>query len=565
MDQNNLQPESSNDLPESKFDLLLQLYLEGHAQAKDIEMLNTYLKNESFIKRLVENCKQEQLVREIICSEAVQEKDLQDWNILQEFALQEDIAPVIELEKTTQDTPVAQYHPAKLPKSADNRKMSVMSLIATAAIVFLVIYIKINPLEPGIKAARLTEAFKTQWAGKVQELPQGSSIFENEVLCLNSGIIELQTENDVNIIIEGPSEFQFKNNREINLNYGHLYSKVREKGSGFMVRTADALIVDLGTEFSVKAGKNAGSTEIQMYKGSAAISGNSTYIKPEIITSGNAISVSSQGELKNIPFSKQGVLDRTISAYEKKVSQLNAMVYHTYNEKNSWVNNYIGRLPTPSNFTYSNTLITEPQSGESVIDYTALFFYNEPGHSYASCADMPVFESGSFTIAIWFKANQKVQANTKQFLASRYDQQTNTGWRIGLLDNRPFMRISDYSSGNTFQHWQSHPEQIDDQWHSLVMVIDREKNKFSCYLDGKSEKWQLADASQLSMQDSEYNRDNINDTISDRVKLVNSSPFYLGIRSNMMCQFEGWIYDIAIWDKALPSKDIREIYTKFPQ
>ncbi|MBN2064331.1 MAG: FecR domain-containing protein, partial [Sedimentisphaerales bacterium] len=408
------------------------------------------------------------------------------------------------------------------------------------------------------------EAFKTEWAGKVQELPQGSSIFENEVLCLNSGIIELETENEVNIIIEGPSEFQFKNNREINLNYGHLYSKVKAKGSGFMVRTADALIVDLGTEFSVKVGKNSGSTEIQMYKGLAAISGTSSENKPEIITSGHARSVTSQGELKTIPFSKAGVLNRTISAYEKKISELNALLYHTYNNKNSWVNNYIGRQPIGSDVSYSNTLITEPLSGKSIIDYTALYFIEENGNSYVSYNTFPVFESGSFTVAIWFKANQKVHGNTKQFLASRYDQQTNTGWRIGLLDNRPFMRISDYTGGQKFQYWQSHPEQIDEQWHSLVMVIDREKHKFNCYLDGKPDKWQLANANQLSNQDSEYNREKIDDSLPDSAKLVTPEPLYLGIRSNMMCQFEGWIYDIAIWDKALTSADIEEIYTKFP-
>ncbi|MBN2063364.1 MAG: FecR domain-containing protein [Sedimentisphaerales bacterium] len=553
----------------NRFDMLLQVYLDGSISDQEGSELAGYLRQDgSYIRRFVLACKQEQLVYEIVSSVGgeLSCSAVSEFAILHEFAEYEDNAPCVERKQAPVESRVAEL-PVRKVQPRQN-KISILSLMATAALIFLVVYVRMNPLEPEIRAALLADEFRTVWSGQVKNLQKGNYIFQEETISLAQGIIKLQTDRDVTVIIEGPAEFSFRSNTELALNYGHIYSKVMKQGAGFTVKTPNAMIVDLGTEFSIKVGREEHTTEVQMYNGSAVISNSKDENSREIIKTGSARAIDSQGVMVDIPFDTSGVLDRTLSGYEKRLAELQVSTYCTFNDKVSWVNDYVSDNNLFRQGKYNNVQqVAWQDKGGSVVD-SALYFGggSEGGKGYVTFDQLAKIEKGSFTVAVWFRLDKADKVPAKQFIVANFDPRNEAGWRIGVLNNRPFVRLTDNSTGKQFQNWQTNINELGDGWHSLVMVVDREKNKLTSYLDGKDSGWKLADNKELAGEDYEYNGHPLFDNLPAYVSLISEKPLHLGVRYGevIACPFRGWLYDMAIWGRALPDAQVRELYSRFP-
>ena len=556
-----------SDFSDSRFDVLMQVYLEGRIAANEADILREYLQKPEYVRRFVLVCKQEQLVHDIICSDSpglAGNSIPAEFGILREFAQYECNAPAVEIEACKPEPVIIQT--VQVPELPKRNKFSILSMLATAALILLVVYIKLTPLQPEPKAAILSDAYKAQWTGQVLNLETGNNIFTNETITLAQGIIELKTERDVTVIIEGPAEFEFKTTTELSLNYGHIYSKVMKKGAGFTVKTPNAMIVDLGTEFSIKVSKALRSTEVQMYKGSAVISNSQDDSGREILKTGVAKAIDSQGLMSDIPFEKNGILDRTVSGYEKKLDELQVSSYFTFNDKVSWVNNYIGNYKIIEGAEYFGTAVATYEDTNNGIADTALFFdATDEEKSYAKFSNMPDYAKESFTVALWFKLSQDKAGNRKKYLISNFDPKLESGWRIGLLDDKLFIRLSDYTNNRKYQTWLTNSTELSNGWHSVVMVVNRAKSTITGYLDGSQNKWQLADPQSLASEDNEFDGNKLSKKIPSNINLSTDTGLHLGLRPrNLMWPFNGWIYDIAIWNKALDSDNIRQLYSDFP-
>ncbi len=553
----------------NRFDMLLQVYLDGSISEQEGCELAGYLRQDrGYIRRFVLACKQEQLVYEIVSSvgSELSCSAVSEFAILHEFAEYEDNAPSVVCEPALVE-PIAVELPERKVKPRQN-KISILSLMATAALIFLIVYVRLNPLEPEIRAALLADEFRTVWSGQVKNLQRGNYIFQEEIISLAQGIIKLQTDRDVTVIIEGPAEFSFRNNTELALNYGHIYSKVMKKGAGFTVKTPNAMIVDLGTEFSIKVGRDEQATEVQMYNGSAVISNSKDENSREIIKSGSARAINSRGVMVDIPFDTSGVMDRILSGYEKRLAELQVSKYCTFNDKVSWVNDYVSNNNLFHQGKYNNVRQLAWQGDDGSVVDSALYFGggSEIGKGYVIFGQQANFEKNSFTIAVWFRMDKGVGMPVKQFIVANFDPRNEAGWRMGILNNRPFVRLTDNSTGKRFQNWQTNINELSDGWHSLVMVVDRKDNKLTCYLDGKNSGWKVADSEELIGEDYEYNGHPLFDNLPADISLSSEKPVHLGVRYGdvIACPFRGWIYDMAIWDRALPDAQVRELYSRFP-
>jgi ferric-dicitrate binding protein FerR (iron transport regulator) len=88
------------------------------------------------------------------------------------------------------------------------------------------------------------------------------------------GAIQITLRNGVTIMLEGPVDFDLHGEMEAFLREGVAVVRMPEGLSGFRLRTSTTNVLDLGTEFAVKAGAGL-VTDVQVYDGAVIASSNS--------------------------------------------------------------------------------------------------------------------------------------------------------------------------------------------------------------------------------------------------------------------------------------------------
>lgn len=128
-------------------------------------------------------------------------------------------------------------------------------------------------------------------------------------LKLADGTAEFTLDNGISMVLTGPAEIELRDQMHAWLHAGQVVFRVPPAAIGFTVETAEATIVDPGTEFGVRAaieGPGPG-TEVQVHKGEvlAATRSDHADTKPSInrLHGGQALQVSadSQGGVQPLP------------------------------------------------------------------------------------------------------------------------------------------------------------------------------------------------------------------------------------------------------------------------
>ena len=146
-------------------------------------------------------------------------------------------------------------------------KSSLFSLIASAAaILFLVVFARISPVQSGTKVAVLSDSVHAVWADQATAMPNGTSLFTGSELVLQQGYAQIVFDNDASLTVEAPARFQILTSDQIRLEYGRVYATVPEQAYGFTITTADSKVIDLGTEFGVEKDP-AGNMQVHVIKG----------------------------------------------------------------------------------------------------------------------------------------------------------------------------------------------------------------------------------------------------------------------------------------------------------
>ena len=147
-------------------------------------------------------------------------------------------------------------------------KFRIYSLAACAAMVLFFVYLHFAPQKSSsVEVATLVDQMNAQWVRSDMKFNNGDRLWTNQgPIELKKGIVKVQYDDDVILMIEGPSVFEIERSG-VYLEYGRLYSKVSDFGLGFTVQTPTSKFVDLGTEFGVKADIDDGSSELHVIKG----------------------------------------------------------------------------------------------------------------------------------------------------------------------------------------------------------------------------------------------------------------------------------------------------------
>jgi hypothetical protein len=115
--------------------------------------------------------------------------------------------------------------------------------------------------EEDVAVAWLVNAQDCTWSGQglTGNLPAGS------ILRIERGLAEFHFQCGARVIVEGPSEVQLLSGRSAQLVSGKLTARVPADAVGFEVLSREGKVVDLGTEFGVRACN--GMTEVYVFEG----------------------------------------------------------------------------------------------------------------------------------------------------------------------------------------------------------------------------------------------------------------------------------------------------------
>jgi hypothetical protein len=221
---------------------------------------------------------------------------------LQEFAEYEKTAPVVQIVKTKLQA--GQRQDAAQPVSV--RKISklpiITAIVSCAALLMIFIYVYLNPQMSEV--ATLTDSIRPQWLTPENSVKIGSRLSTmRQPAMLEKGIIKILYDNDVEVLIEAPAQYQILSSREIALHRGRLFATVSPAGKGFTIKTQYTKIVDLGTKFGVQVDAE-GETELHVIKGQTTLFAGSSWLakKSQTLLKGQARRVAASGsEVREIP------------------------------------------------------------------------------------------------------------------------------------------------------------------------------------------------------------------------------------------------------------------------
>jgi hypothetical protein len=215
-----------------------------------------------------------------------------------QLAEEEKTAPEIEIPKEQPRQTLIQkvVYPPRQKRKATKLSIAFLTMNA-AAILFFFLFLKFAPHWGGVKVATVTDSLNARWANANGQMENGTSLQTgNKSLWLHEGYAELLFENQTKVTIEGPAEFQILTEDQIKLSYGSLYVMVPREAIGFTIKTPFSQIIDLGTEFGVRADLQ-GDTSLHVTKGKTVlIAGEKSTKKTVEVTEGAAKKVSGQSQ-----------------------------------------------------------------------------------------------------------------------------------------------------------------------------------------------------------------------------------------------------------------------------
>ena len=113
---------------------------------------------------------------------------------------------------------------------------------------------------------------------------------ESGPLALERGLLRLDFSNGARITIEGPAQLEVMNEKRVVLHRGVVTATIPESAIGFVIDTASAHVVDLGTSFGVSVDED-GLTDVCVFDGEVEVT-NRTDTVPRLVREGQAIRTS---------------------------------------------------------------------------------------------------------------------------------------------------------------------------------------------------------------------------------------------------------------------------------
>jgi hypothetical protein len=339
----------------------------------------------------------------------------------------------------------------------------------------------------------------------------------------------------------------------------------------------------------VYIGSDISKAEIAVIRGKVKVNKQTNGSSIEkTIEQGNAYHINkSNSTIKSIGMASSEFASEALTAYEHNIKQSEPVAYWNFNniESDTLTNIY-------GNTTYTGQIrkgVTIEIMGNNNSENSNLKALNFDGHTASSVLikNDNIFnpEDKSFTVSLWFKSDPLDNAFGGSFLISKRSliktaniDQKFWGWSIIVNGDDLFIQTNSGSDDDFYGVWLNNFDCLNDQWHNVVMVIDRENDRLLGYLDGSTKNWAVTLPKDKQLYaDNKITVDHLLNTCRDKYtksdKIYNEGPLRISGRKDDVddktsfdycAPFKGLVYDIAIWKRALSSDEIRALFNSNP-
>jgi len=230
-----------------------------------------------------------------------------DEELWSQLAYTERNAPAVELcGPAVQESPYIH----KLAVPTHQRRISKLSLVSAltslAALIVMLCYANLPPKANHEPVAVMNDSMGAVW-GSASAPAAGDTFYtDGSVHTLLSGAVKIESLLGPELIIEGPSLFEFPDMNKVLLHSGRICVNVPHNAIGYSVLAPSFTVIDLGTEFGVSVDAD-GSGDVLMFSGKASlVAGRQGHTQgSHMLTEGSAKRVFAIGhQVEDIPFAE---------------------------------------------------------------------------------------------------------------------------------------------------------------------------------------------------------------------------------------------------------------------
>lgn len=365
-----------------------------------------------------------------------------------------------------------------LPSASPQKQFFVpaaVALILISLIAGALYYTNASTADPSIvelEKAPNTQLFIDNSHTKTPEMQQ---LTTGSQLKLTRGSIELNFTSGVRSIVTAPAQLTISGKEEVLLQNGRSWFHVPENAIGFTVKTSELNVVDLGTDFAVLAYNGKGD-EVHVSKGKVSADSLLHPHLPHLLTNEQAMAVTKNGKLKEIPF-------RPIQSSLPTTKEYLHWNFDSVENSQFLVKGNSPRMEDADIIALEST--TEGKFG-SAVDLAATA---QPTHLDGFDLSKPT------TFSFWFKADQANTQRNAQLFSWAIPQSQSRFERAAFHlapngENELQLRIS--CSG--FQ--QTSTNLNDNKWHHIAVVFHGTHNgeylpDIDVYIDGKRDEFSI--------------------------------------------------------------------------
>lgn len=335
---------------------LFLLSLEDKIDAHQFERLQGYLSSHAVIREYYYDFVATYVGLndpKVLSESSVSVSPFLDHELWEKLAEAEKAAPPIDL-------PREKFVPAMLIQRVEHPKVKrdinkvsfVAGLVSLAAVLLFIITIQLLPSKAAKPVASLMRGFNTRWGNSQEAMVNGVRLWnDGQWYDLKQGLVEVAFDSGAKVFIEAPSQFQLLNENEM-VFQGSLTANVPPSAYGFTVNTLNSKVVDLGTEFGLRA-TGGDESELHVTKGQVelldAVASPNDRAK-QLVKAGQGYHVDESGTIARVTFRKEGFCWDEPTPYEQAVYETKPLCYWRFDrDRETLLRNEMNPEPRPQN------------------------------------------------------------------------------------------------------------------------------------------------------------------------------------------------------------------------
>lgn len=333
--------------------------------------------------------------------------------------------------------------------------------------------------------ASISESLDAAWRDRGRSAAAGTPLLAGGYSLLR-GVVKVEYDSGVELLIEGPAEFELLTPDRAKLNVGRVVANVPPQAIGFTLLSNAASFVDLGTEFGVEVQADGQASisvldgEVALVRGKEIDAGRS-----QTLQVGAARLVSADGtEVSEIPF-EESYFIRYVPATpaELAILQSRPLAYWPMNEPTSAGRiEDVGRLSAEG--LVGSGVIQGAQADCAGSKRLTAFTDKHEGIELGLLAFAP---EANFTCEAWVVAKDLLNTPPQRIL-SNFDRMPRDGFSFGIVDRGwydlpergPFLHVTAHGVYDCVSE-QSIPT---DEWVHLAAVYN-EQGEPQLYINGE--------------------------------------------------------------------------------